>query len=137
MTSSRSITVTMVLGLGLASIPAARADSASDVCAALVSARSTLYSMLSATDKSALDALNGKVQQASTRVDSVLAGVTGADAKKAADFKAVWDQFKATRDKDIIPAIYKGNAGEAKKIADGIQYQRLSQMWGIMSCKVR
>jgi hypothetical protein len=67
----------------------------------------------------------------------VLAGMTGADAKKAADFKAVWDQFKATRDKDIIPAIYKGNADEAKKIADGIQYQRLSQMWSIMSCKAR
>jgi hypothetical protein len=53
----------------------------------------------------------------------------------AADFKAVWDQFKATRDKEIIPAIYKGNADDAKKIADGIQYGRLSKMWGIMSCK--
>jgi hypothetical protein len=127
----------MMLGLGLASIPAAWADSASDVCAALVNARSTLYSMLSATDSSTLDALSSKVQDASTKLDSVLAAMTGADAKKATDFKVVWDQFKATRDKEIIPAIYKGNAGAAKKIADGIQYQRLSQMWSIMSCKVR
>ncbi len=137
MKSSGSIAVMMVLGLGLASVPAARADSASDACAALVNARTTLYSMLSAKDKSAQDALNAKVQEASGKLDSVLAGMTGADAKKAADFKAVWDQFKATRDKDIIPAVYKGNAAEAKKIADGIQYQRLSQMWSIMSCKVR
>jgi hypothetical protein len=137
MTISRSIAVTMVFGLGLACIPAAWADSASDACAALVNARSTLYSMLSAKDKSAQDTLSAKVGEASTRLDSVLAGMTGADAKKAAEFKAVWDQFKATRDKDIIPAIYKGNAEEAKKIADGIQYQRLSQMWRIMSCKVR
>jgi hypothetical protein len=137
MTSSRSIAVTMVLGLGLACVPAAWADSAGEACAALVTARGTLYSLLSAKDKSAQDALTAKVQEASAKLDSVLAGMTGADAKKAADFKAVWDQFKTTRDKDIIPAISKGNAGEAKKIADGIQYQRLTQMWGIMSCKVR
>lgn len=137
MTRSRSIAATMVFGLGLACIPAAWADSASDACAALVNARTTLYSMLNAKDKSAQDALNAKVQEASAKLDSVLAGTTGADAKAAAAFKSVWDQFKATRDKDIIPAIYKGQADEAKKIADGIQYQRLSQMWSIMACKVR
>ncbi len=137
MTSRRSIVVMMAFGLGLAWVPAAWADSASDTCAALVNARSTLYSMLSAKDKPAQDALNAKVQQASAKLDAVLAGMTGADAKKAAAFKAVWDQFKATRENDIIPAIRKGNADEAKKIADGIQYQRLSQMWDIMSCKVR
>lgn len=137
MTSSRSIAVTMVFGLALAFVPAARASSASDACAALVTARSTLYSMLNATDKFAQDALNAKVQEASAKLDSVLAGMTGADAKAGAAFKAVWDQFKATRDKEIIPAIYQGNAGEAKKIADGIQYQRLSEMWDILSCKVR
>jgi hypothetical protein len=61
--------------------------------------------------------------------------MTGADAKVAADFKAVWDQFKETREREIIPAIYKGNALDAKKVADGIQLDRLSQMWRIMSCK--
>ena len=133
----RSIAVTMVFALGWAFIPAAWADSASDACAALVEARSTLYSMLNAKDKSAQDALSAKVRVASAKLDDVLAAMTGADAKAAAAFKAVWDQFKATRDMDIIPAIYKGNAAEAKKVADGIQYQRLSQMWDIMSCKVR
>jgi hypothetical protein len=63
--------------------------------------------------------------------------MTGANAKAAADFKALWDQFKTTRDNQIIPAIHKGNADEARKIADGIQAERLSKMWGIMSCKVR
>ena len=63
--------------------------------------------------------------------------MTGATAKAAADFKALWDQFKTTRDNQIIPAIYKRNADEAKKIADGIQSERLSKMWSVMSCKVR
>jgi predicted PolB exonuclease-like 3'-5' exonuclease len=91
--------------------------------------------MLNAKDKSALDELNAKVQAASAKLDSVLAAMTGSDAKVAADFKVVWDQFKATREKEIIPALYKGNANDAKKIADGIQLGRLSRMWDIISCK--
>lgn len=135
MTSNKSIAVTMVLGLGLVFVPVAWADPASDACVVLANARTALYSMTLAKDKSAQDAWNVKVQAASTKLDSVLAGMTGADAKVASDFKAVWDQFKATRENEIIPAIYKGNADDAKKITDGIQAERLSKMWSIMSCK--
>jgi hypothetical protein len=103
---------------------------------AFAEALNALYSMINAKDKSTQDAFHTKVQTASTKLDSVLAGMTGADAKVAADFKAIWDQFKATREKEIIPAIYKGNTDEAKKITDGIQYERLSKMWSIMSCKI-
>jgi len=125
----------MVFGLALALVRTAWADPASDACAALFSARIALYSMINAKDKSALDPLNEKMKAASTKLDSVLAGMTGADAKRAVDFKTVWDEFKATRDTEIIPAVYKGNAKDARKIYDGIQLQRLSKMWSIMSCK--
>ena len=135
MTRSQSIAVMAMFGLGLAFAPAAWADHKSDACAALVDARNSLYSMLNAKDKFAQDVLNAKVQAASTKLDSVLAGMTGADGKVAADFKAVWDQFKETREREIMPAIYKGNAGDARKITDGIQLDRLSQMWRIMSCQ--
>jgi hypothetical protein len=101
MTSSQSIAVMAMFGLGLAfAAPAAWADHKSDACAALVDARNTLYLMLNAKDKSAQDVLNAKVQAASTKLDSLLAGMTGADAKVAADFKAVWDQFKETRERE-------------------------------------
>jgi len=93
--------------------------------------------MMEAKDKSAQDEFNAKVQAASTKLDSVLADMTGTDAKVAVDFKAVWDEFKATRENEIIPAIYKGNANDAKKLVDGVQADRLSKMWDIMSCKVR
>ena len=135
MTSSQSIAASLVFGLGLGFISVAWADSASDACAALANARTALYSMINAKNKSLQDALNAKVQEASTKLESVLASVTGANAKAAADFKALWDQFKTTRDNQIIPAIYKRNADEAKKIADGIQFERLSKMWSIMSCR--
>ena len=135
MISSRSIAVSAVFGLGLGFTSVAWADTASDACGALANARTALYSMINAKDKSAQDALKAKVQEAGTMLDSVLAGMTGADAKSAADFKALWDQFKTTRDNQIIPAIYKGNADEAKKVIDGIQFERLSKMWSIMSCR--
>ena len=137
MTSSHSIAVSVVFGLGLGFVSVASADSASDACAALANARTALYSMINAKDKSVQDALNAKVQEASAKLELVLAGMTGTNVKAAADFKALWDQFKTTRDNQIIPAIYKGNADEAKKIADGIQSERLSKMWSVMSCKVR
>jgi hypothetical protein len=137
MTRSQSIAVMTVFGLGLAFVPAAWADPRSDACVALGKARIALYSMLSAKEKSEQDALKAKIQAASTELDSVLAGMTGTDAKMAADFKAVWEQFKATRDKEIIPAIYKGNVDDARKIADGIQAERFGKMFGIMSCRVR
>jgi hypothetical protein len=124
-----------IVGIGLALIPAAFASPTSDTCAALASARTALYWMLSAKDKSALDTLNAKVQATSTSIDALIAGMTGADAKVAADFKTVWDQFKATREDQIIPVIYKGNVDDAKKIADGIQFERFSKMWRIMSCR--
>ena len=137
MTGSQSIAVTTMFGLGLVFVPAAWADHVSDACAALANARTALYSMTLAKDKSAQDAFNAKVRAASTKLDSVLAGMTGRDAKLATDFKVVWDQFKATRDGEIVPAIYKGNAKDARKIADGVQAARLAKMWDIMSCKVR
>jgi hypothetical protein len=138
MTRSQSIAVlTAFFGLGLAFVSVALADPRSDACVALGKARIALYSMLSAKEKSEQDALKAKVQAASTELDSVLAGMTGADAEVAADFKTVWEQFKATRDKEIMPAIYKGNVDDAKKIADGIQAERFGKMFGIMSCKVR
>ena len=134
MTSSESIVLMTVFGLGPTFASVAWATPASETCAALGQARTSLYSMLHAKDKTAQDALKAKIQASSTKIDSALASLTGAEAKVAADFKAVWDQFTATRDTEIIPAIDKSNFEDAKKIADGIQFQRLSRMWSIMSC---
>ncbi len=128
------IALTTAFSLGLTFAPVAWATPASEICAALAQARTSLYSMLHAKDKSAQNALNAKIQASSTKIDSALASMTGADAKVATDFKTVWVQFTATRDNEIIPAIDKGNFEDAKRIADGIQFQRLSTMWSIMSC---
>ncbi len=135
MASNQSITLAAAITLGLTFVSSAWADATSDACTALAEARNALYSLVLAKERPAQDALKAKMEMASAKLDSVLTGMTGAQAKAAADFKVVWDQFKATRDKEIVPDVYNGKADEAKKLADGIQFQRLSTMWRIMSCK--
>jgi hypothetical protein len=134
MTIRRSIVMTTSFGFGLIFGQPTWATAVSEPCAALAEARTSLYSILHAKNKSAQDVLIAKIQAASSRVDAALASMTAADPKVAADFKALWNQFTATRDNEIIPAIYKGNIDDAKKIADGVQLQRFSRMWSIMSC---
>jgi len=52
---------------------------------------------------------------------TTLAAMAGTADNATADFKSVWDLFKATRDNEIISALYKGAVGDAKKLADGVQ----------------
>ena len=135
MRSSRSIVVAMVFGLGLMSASAAGAYPTHDACTTLGDARTALSLMVIAKDKPAQQALDAKVQAASAKLDSELARLAGTDAQLANEVKDVWEQFKATREQKIIPAIYKGDTKDAKKIARGVQYVRLSKMWNLMSCK--
>lgn len=135
MTHNRAIARATAFCLALAFASTARADPAGDACSALAEARSALYSLLNAKDKSTQDTLRAALQEASSKVDSLIAGMTWPNATTAADFKTVWDQFKATRDQEIIPMIQKGDLESAKKIADTVQLDRLSKMWSIMSCK--
>lgn len=135
MTANQSIAIATVFGLVLSLASIGQADPVSDACTALANARSALYSLINAKDKSTQDALRAKLQEESGKLDSLLAAMMDSNAKTAAEFKTVWDQFKTTRDQEIIPAIQKGNVENAKKIADSVQLERLSKMWGIMSCK--
>ena len=96
MKNGPSIALATLFGLGVVLLPVASASPANDACTALAGARIALYSMVNAKDKSAQDALMAKLRSESDKLDSVLAGMTGTEAKVAADFKAIWDQFKAT-----------------------------------------
>ena len=107
MTSSQSIAVASIFGLGPSRLtpPVTSARRSR-------TRRTALYSMINAKDVSTQDALNAKMRKASTKLDSVLAGMTGSDAKAAADFKAPWDQFKGTRDNQIAHGL-RGNISDA------------------------
>jgi hypothetical protein len=107
-----------------------------DACKALGEARGHLVAMLDATDKATQDDLKGKVHAASAKLDEILAAMSkGPDAAKANEFKGPWEDFKKTRETEIIPHIYAGKKTEAKALATGIQAERMKKMKGIMGCK--
>ena len=59
-----------------------------------------------------------------------------APAGKEAQFKELvetWKAFKETREKELVPAILKGNDEEAKKIAGGIQKERFTKCQSLTS----
>jgi hypothetical protein len=119
----------------LAGVNQANAAPADDACAALMEARGHLVSMIGSTDKSTYDDLKAKVHAASARLDSVLGAMSYSDAAKVAAFKPVWEDFKKTRETEIIPAVYAGKNAEAKAIATGIQAERMGKMKAAMGCK--
>ncbi|MEW5786543.1 MAG: MCP four helix bundle domain-containing protein [Pseudomonadota bacterium] len=112
---------------------------ADDACAALMEARGHLVTMIGSTDKAGNDALKDKIQAASGKVDATLAAMAksynAGDESKAAAFKPVWEEFKKTREGDIIPLVYAGRNADAKTIATGIQAERMGKMKAAMGCK--
>ena len=92
--------------------------------------------MIAETDPAKLDAFKDKVHEASDRLDADLSAMAaGPDAAKADELKPVWEAFKATREADIIPAVYAGKNADAKAIATGVQAERMKQMKAAMGCQ--
>lgn len=123
------------LALFIAGTSCATAGPAEDTCAALMEARGHLVAMLGSSDKAQQEDLKGKIQAASAKVDSMLGGMAGSDAAKANAFKPIWEDFKKTRETEIVPAIQAGKVAEAKAIAGGIQAERMGKMKAAMGCQ--
>jgi hypothetical protein len=121
----------MMLTSGLA-----QAATSADVCTNLGEARTQLVALLGEADATKFDGYKAKIQAASSAVDANLASMAGGpDAAKADSFKKVWEAFKATREKEIIPAVYAGEKDKAKGLATGIQAERMKEMKGTMGCQ--
>lgn len=107
-----------------------------DACANLGEARTHLVAMLGESDPAKLDGLKAKVHAASDKLDKDLAAMaSGADAAKVGAFKPVWEAFKATRENEIIPALYAGDKEKAKGLATGVQAGRMKEMKAAMGCQ--
>jgi len=125
------VSIVLMLGAGTA-----HAGTPDDACKALMENRGYLVTMLDSTDKANQDEFKAKVNMASVKLNEILAAMAkGPDAAKAADFKTVWEEFRKTRDMEIIPYIYAGKKAEAKALATGIQAERMKKMKGVMGCQ--
>jgi hypothetical protein len=129
----------LIASLATLSSGAAVAAPADDACASLMDARANLVKMLDSTDKAANDGLKANIAAATAKVDATLVAMAksynASDEAKAAAFKPTWEEFKATRDGEIVPLIYAGKNAEAKAIGTGIQAQRMGKMKAAMGCK--
>ncbi len=113
---------------------AALASPADSVLSSLLKARESLVTLLDTTDKTTQATLQENIQKATKDVDETLKSALADKAtpkEQAAtykEFKAIWEDFKKTRDTEIIPAVKSGKVDTAKSIAKGIQAERLAKM---------
>ena len=95
---------------------------------ALMRARTALLALLDTKDGSARRRLERQIARASGELDTILGEPRGPEAVALASFARIWEQFKHTRECEILPAIRSGRLGQARSKAYGIQAQRLAKM---------
>lgn len=112
------------------------AGHADGIKGALANAREKLLAMLEAPDAATMDKLQAEITTASKSVDSSLSAALAdksAPADKYKELKTVWEQFRKTRDSELIPALRAGKKDEAKAIAKGIQAERYGKMQSLLT----
>jgi len=106
----------------------AHAGEYDDLRTKLSAARESLVAMMLHKDKRGADQQK-LVKDTADAVSAQLATMK-APAGKEAKFKELnetWAAFKKTRETELVSAILKGNDEEAKKIAGGIQKERITR----------
>lgn len=106
----------------------ALANEFTDLRSQLSAARESLVTMMVNKDKRGADQQK-LVKNTADAVSAALAKVK-APAGKEAQFKELvetWNAFKKTREVELVPAILAGKDDEAKKLAGGIQKERITK----------
>lgn len=112
----------------LAIAPSAYANEFADLRGQLSAARESLITLLVNKDKRGADQQK-IVKDTADAVSAHLAKMK-APAGKEAQFKELvdtWNAFKKTREVELVPAILAGKDEEARKIAGGIQKERITK----------
>jgi hypothetical protein len=105
-----------------------------DLRTKLSTARETLITMMLHKDQRGAEQQK-LVKDSADAVSAQLAKMK-APAGKEAQFKELvetWKAFKETREKELVPAIIKGNEDEAKRIAGGVQKERITKCQSLTS----
>jgi hypothetical protein len=133
----KKILVTSLAAASIFTIQIAQSATICDVKSALGSARSNLVDMVASTDKAEQEGLKAKIDSATTDLETAVGAMLGDDNAddddKLGTFKSTWDEFKGTRESEIVPAIYAGDNAKAKEIATGVQAERMGVMNGVVS----
>jgi hypothetical protein len=122
------ISLLFVALMGLTASQWAHANEFSDLRTKLSAARESLVTMLTNKDKRGADQQK-IVKETADAVSAHLAKLK-APAGKEAQFNALvenWNAFKKTRENELVPAILAGKDDEARKLAGGIQKERITK----------
>ncbi|MFK5970225.1 MAG: hypothetical protein QM487_08935 [Candidatus Marithrix sp.] len=119
----------------------AQAGTVCDAKSSLNDARTNLVAMVGLSDKKAedgggeevLNSLREKVNTATTSLETAIKTLgdehtDGAGAVVVATLDKTWNEFKGTRESEIMPNVYSGKKAEAKAIATGVQAERMDVM---------
>jgi hypothetical protein len=120
--------------LGLCAALPARANDFADLRTKLSAARESLITLLMNKDKRGPDQQK-IVKDTADAVSAALAKLK-APAGKEAQFKELvdnWNAFKKTRESELVPDILAGKEEEARKIAGGIQKERITRCQQMVS----
>ncbi|MBI3753325.1 MAG: MCP four helix bundle domain-containing protein [Deltaproteobacteria bacterium] len=103
--------------------------------------RSLLMAMTEETDKQKMDMYAHKIKDLTRSIDGNLAELlAGSQGEKMVEtikeLKSIWDEFKHTRDTQIIPFIYEDKIKEAKELALGIQAERYKKMTALLNLEL-
>ncbi|MEO5378957.1 MAG: hypothetical protein H7832_14420 [Magnetococcus sp. DMHC-6] len=97
--------------------------------AGLGEARENLMGLIAASDPATQAQKQEGIKMATAKVNEAIASSSDpAIAEKVAEFKKIWTDFTTTRDTEIIPDVLAGKKEEAKKLAEGVQAERLKKM---------
>ena len=112
----------------LGSSTLASANEFADLRGKLSAARESLVTMLVNKDKRGAD--HQKVVKDTADAVSAQLSKLKAPAGKEAQMKELvdtWNAFKKTREVELVPAILAGKEDEAKKLAGGVQKERITK----------
>jgi hypothetical protein len=114
--------------LALAASPWAHANDFGDLRGKLSAARESLLTLLVNKDKRGAEQQK-IVKDTADAVSAALAKMTAPPGKQA-QFKELvetWSAFKLTRETELVPDILAGKDEQARKIAGGIQKERITR----------
>jgi hypothetical protein len=114
--------------LAMTASPWAHANDFATLRTELSAARESLVTMLTNKDKRGAD--HQKVVKDTADAVSAHLAKLKAPAGKEAQFKELvdqWTAFKKTRETELVPAILAGKDDEARKLAGGVQKERITK----------
>jgi hypothetical protein len=125
---NRTIVAFCLAVCALIAAPVASANEFTDLRGSLSAARESLVTMMLNKEKRGADQQK-LVKETADAVSAMLTKMK-APAGKEAQFKELvetWNAFKKTRETELVPAILAGKEDEARKLAGGVQKERITK----------